>query len=169
MFTIRSEEHKDQNAIHEINRQAFETEAEANLVDALRGVEQAFISLVAEEDGKLIGHILFTPVFVGGGFDGTKYMGLAPVAVLPEYQNRGAGSQLVRAGLQACREIGTELVFVLGHPTYYPRFGFQPVAPLGLHYQDAQADPFFFVLELAPGALEGVSGTVSFHPLFDGV
>ena len=96
-------------------------------------------------------------------------MGLAPLAVLPEYQKQGVGSALVRAGLEVCRGIGAQLVFVLGHPDYYPRFGFQPVAPLGLHYQDERLDAYFFVVELSPGALEGVSGVVAYHPLFDGV
>jgi putative acetyltransferase len=125
--------------------------------------------LVAELDGRLVGHILFTPVSLIGTPSRIRFMGLAPVAVLPEFQNQGVGSALVRAGLEACLSSGTELVFVLGHPDYYPRFGFQPVAPLGLHYKDAQLDPYFFVLELAPGALDGVSGSVSYHPLFDGV
>jgi len=167
MLTIRSEKFEDHPAVYEINRRAFETDTEARLVEALRGVEQPLISLVAELDGRLAGHILFTPVSLNGVFSGSRVMGLAPVAVLPEFQNQVIGSALVRAGLEACQATGTELVFVLGHPDYYPRFGFQPVAPLGLHYKDAQLDPYFFVLELAPGALKGVSGSVSYHPLFE--
>jgi putative acetyltransferase len=169
MLTIRREKPEDHPAVYEINRQAFETDTEARLVDALRGVEQPSISLVAELDGKPVGHILFTPVSLFGTLSGAEVVGLAPMAVLPEFQNQGIGSALVRSGLEACRASGTCLVFVLGHPDYYPRFGFQPVAPLGLHYKDTQLDPYFFVLELVPGALEGASGTVEFHHLFDEV
>jgi len=167
MLIIRKESPEDYPVVYEINRGAFETETEARLVEALRGVEQPYISLVAAQDGKLCGHILFTPVSVNGIVDGTRVMGLAPVAVLPELQNQGVGSSLVRSGLEACRASGTELVFVLGHPDYYPRFGFQPVGSLGFHFKDPKLDPYFFVLELVPGALEGASGTVEYHPLFD--
>jgi len=169
MLIIRRESAEDHSAVYEINRCAFKTDTEAKLVDALRGVDLFSISLVAELSGRLVGHILFTPVSLNGTFSGARVMGLAPVAVLPKIKSQGIGSALVRAGLEACRSSGTQLVFVLGHPDYYPRFGFQPVAPLGLHYKDAQLDPYFFVLELAPGALDSASGSVSYHLLFDGV
>jgi putative acetyltransferase len=169
MLIIRRERPEDRPAVYEINRCAFETDTEARLVEALRGVGQISISLVDELDGRVVGHILFTHVSLNGTFSGARVMGLAPVAVLPEFQNQGIGSALVRSGLEACQSDGTELVFVLGHPDYNPRFGFQPVAPLGLHYKEAQLNPYFFVLELAPGALDGASGTVAYHPLFEEV
>jgi predicted N-acetyltransferase YhbS len=89
------------------------------------------------------------------------------MAVLPALQRRGIGSELVRAGLRECAAQGAALVFVLGHPEYYPRFGFVPAAPLGMHYQSETFDPAFFVLELEPKNLAGLQGWVRYHPAFD--
>ena len=127
------------------------------------------VSLVAVVEGRLAGHILFTPVQIEDSSkpDQQPAMGLAPMAVDPEFQRQGIGSQLVRAGLQACRDIGQAVVFVLGHPEYYPRFGFRPAAPLGLHYQDHSFDHAFMVAELEPEALQGRRGWVRYMPAFE--
>ena len=90
------------------------------------------------------------------------------MAVLPEFQSQGVGSRLVRAGLNACRELGYPVVFVLGHPDYYPRVGFESAAPRGFHYRDPSFDPYFFVAELAPGSLDGLSGWVKYLPPVEG-
>ena len=135
-------------------------------MNELRKVADPSVSLVAEMDSQVVGHILFTPVTVDGTSAGHKVMGLAPMAVLPNFQNQGIGSQLVKRGVDGCRELGTELIFVLGHANFYPRFGFEPVAPKGLHYVDPKLDPFFFVLELVPNALTEASGHVEYHPVF---
>lgn len=166
MTTIRLEQPTDHEAVFGVNSRAFDTDLEARLVDGLRVQARPYVALVAEADGQVVGHIAFTPVSVGERPATSRTLGLAPMAVLPEYQCRGIGSQLVRSGLDACRDVGAELVFVLGHPGYYPRFGFQPAAPHGLHYLDATHDPSFFVLELEPGALQLAAGLVSYHPLF---
>jgi putative acetyltransferase len=96
-------------------------------------------------------------------------MGLAPMAVRLEYQNQGTGSALVRSGLQACREVGAPAVFVLGHPGFYPRFGFIPASRFGLNCEYDVPDEAFMALELEPGALLGAEGVVKFHPDFQGV
>lgn len=161
---IREERPEDRPAVYKVNRSAFPTPAEADLVDALRPLADPLISLVAVVDGRVVGHILFTPVrVVGEGSEGTA-LGLAPMAVLPEFQSQGIGSRLVHAGLDACRKLGHPVVFVLGHPDYYPRFGFEPAAPRGFHYRDPNFDPYFFVAELTPGGLDGLSGRVEYLP-----
>jgi len=169
MLSIRPEQPEDHAAVFVVNERAFETSAEARLVDALRPVAQPLISLVAVLENQVVGHILFTPVTVEGDAGTPKAMALGPMAVLPEYQNQGIGSQLVRAGLEACRQIGERVVFVLGHAEYYPRFGFQPAAPKGLRYKHPDFDPYFMVAELSPGALQEMTGWVQYHPEFDNV
>jgi len=124
---IRREAAGDIPAIRRVNLAAFPTPGEADLVDALRDRADAFISLVAARNGDIVGHILFTPVTVERP-DGSSSPALAlgPMAVLPEHQRQGIGSQLVRDGLHHCAKRGHAVVFVLGHPEFYPRFGFTP-------------------------------------------
>ncbi len=148
-----------------VNAAAFDTEAEAELVDVVRATAEPLISLVATSCGTIAGHILFSPVTVEG--TERQAMGLGPMAVAPEHQRRGIGSRLVRAGLDACRAIGEQVVVVLGHAEYYPRFGFEPARARGLWYRGEQFDPHFFVAELEPGALDGWSGQVRYHPEFE--
>ena len=93
-------------------------------------------------------------------------MALAPMAVVPDRQRSGIGSSLVRAGLAACTQCGVEAVFVVGHPTYYPRFGFTRASTLGIACEFAVDDDAFMVVELVPGALRGTTGTVYFHEAF---
>ena len=166
---IRAETEEDVAAIHELNGQAFETDAEARLVDALRLAARPFVSWVAEREGEIVGHILFTRVTVETNPSGVATFGLGPMAVRPACQRQGVGSALVESGLHACREAGGEVVVVLGHPDYYPRFGFQPAAPRGLYYQSHDLDPYFMVRALTPGALEGLTGEVRYDPAFDSV
>ena len=151
-----------------MNAAAFPTDAEARLVDRLRDAGALRVSLVAERAGRVIGHVACSPVrivAVGGAEHGA--IGLAPMAVAPALQRTGVGGALVRAGLDACLAIGEPVVFVLGHPAYYPRFGFEPAAPRGLRYAGgASFDPAFFVRELASHASVGLTGTVHYHPAF---
>jgi len=165
--TIRSEEPRDHAAVRQINLRAFETNLEADLVDAVRPRAKPLVSLVAELDGAVVGHIFFTPVTVRDGKTTSRAIGLGPMAVLPELQRRGIGSRMVEAGLETCRELGEHVVVVLGHADYYPRFGFRPAAELGLHYRGPDFDPFFFVAELESGALEGTRGMVEYLPEFE--
>ena len=162
---IRNEIPGDRVAVHALNAAAFETAAEAGLVDALREQARPLVSLVADDGGAVIGHILFSPVALSG-HPGLALMGLAPMAVAAAHRNRGVGSALVREGLERCREIGCDAVVVLGHPAYYPRFGFVPAAGFGIGCEyDAPAEAFM-LLELRPGALAGAGGTVRYHAAF---
>ncbi len=159
-LTLRDEVDADVDAVQALVVAAFADEAEGVLVSALRG-EPDTISLVAERDG-VVGHILFSACEV----EGTPAMALAPVAVLPNQQQLGIGKALCRAGIQACRARGHKLIIVLGHPDYYPKFGFIPAQPLGIMSPWTVGDAYCMVLELVPGALQGVSGTVSYHAAF---
>ena len=163
---VRFEQPGDIEKIREVNLQAFETETEANLVDALRNTDVELISLVAEENGEVIGHILFSPVALAGDL---RIMGLAPMAVLPDRQSKGAGTKLVNAGLQACEDAGYEAVVVLGHAGYYPRFGFVPSVNFGIKSEYDVPPEVFMVKELRKGALKGAAGTVKYHPAFNQV
>ena len=162
---IRPEEPGDIPAIHQVNRQAFETAVEASLVDALRRQAQPLISLVAVVDDEVAGHILFSPVTLSTD-PGARIMGLAPMAVVPAKQRQGIGTALVRAGLEECRRLSFEAVIVLGHADYYPRFGFVPASRHGLTCEYDVPDEVFMVLELSPGTLEGRSGVIRYHAAF---
>jgi len=164
MAHIRHEQPADAKAIFAVHQAAFATDDEARLVDALRAAGHATISLVAELDGQVVGHVLFSPVSVAGAVEMTKGVGLAPVAVLPSHQRRGIGSALIRAGLAACREEGFGYVVLLGHPEYYPRFGFRRASDVGLD-NEYGADDAFMVLELMPGGLPP-AGLVQYGPEF---
>ena len=137
-------------------------------MEGLRAAGAAVISLVAEREGAVVGHVLFSPVTGEGEAQAWDALGLGPMAVAPVAQRRGIGSALVRAGLAACRAQGHLVVLVLGHPAYYPRFGFRPAATAGLRWEHGH-DEAFFVAELEPGALGGRSGVVRYRPEFDAV
>jgi putative acetyltransferase len=111
--------------IHLVNTLAFEGAAEATIINKLRRVCPIFVSLVAEVDEKVVGHILFTPAWLENSHIRVEGMALAPLAVLPEFQNRGIGGKLVQAGLHEIQKSNAPFVIVLGHPNYYPRFGFE--------------------------------------------
>ena len=165
---VRSEAPADQDAIRRVNRAAFATAAEAQLVDALRAQADPFFSLVAELDGEPVGHIAFSPVELDA-VRSLKLVGLGPMAVLPERQRQGIGSALVHAGCAQCREAGAVAVVVLGHPQFYPRFGFVPARRFGIDCEYEVPDEAFMLLELVPGALSGRSGRVRYHPAFASV
>jgi putative acetyltransferase len=166
---IRAERTGDIGDIRQVNRSAFETATEADLVDALREQARPIVSLVAEDDGAIVGHILFSPVTLSTDSD-LRIMGLAPMAVAPARQRQGVGSALARAGIAACRDLGFGAVIVLGHPEYYPRFGFVPASRFGLRSEYDVPDDVFMAMELNPGALQGRGpGTISYHPAFGNV
>lgn len=165
-MTIRPEAAADRQAIHHVNREAFGREDEARLVDALRD-SPAFVpdlSLVAEEGGEMVGHILFTRLTVADGGIARPALALAPMAVRPAFQNRGVGSALVRRGLADARERGHHVVIVVGHPHYYPRFGFVPARPRGIRPPFDVPDDAFLVVGLTDGALDGFTGDVQYPP-----
>ena len=161
---VRSERPADIPHVHALNVAAFDSPTEATLVDALR--EQAdVISIVAEQDGHIIGHILFSPVRLTGA-DDLRAVGLAPMAVALERQRTGIGSALVREGLAHCQRQGVGAVFVVGHPEYYPRFGFRPASGFGITCEFEVPDEVFMAMELAPGALKGRAGRLFYHEAF---
>jgi putative acetyltransferase len=146
---------------------AFGREGEAALVDQLRGAASMF-SFVAVESEQIVGHICFSPVAIIGECAGDLLvLGLAPVAVLPEYQRQGIGSLLIQHGLEECTRLGFKAVVVLGSPAYYPRFGFIPAKEKGLGCEYPVPDEAFMVSELESGALEGCVGTVKYRSEFN--
>ncbi len=149
MPTFRPELPMDIPAIAEVLTNSFPTAEEAELVKALRHNGHLAISLVVEEQGMIIGYIGFSPVTVDGIVGG---LGLAPVAVVPDFQSMGIGSMLVEEGLTLAKATGAGYVVVLGHSHYYPRFGFQAAKPLG-YSNEYDADESFMILELKPGGL----------------
>ena len=161
---IRKEKPKDISKIQQINFLAFKTDAEADLVDRLRKSAVPIISLVAEIDNEIVGHILFTPM-TSDKFD-IKIAGLAPMAVLPEYQNKGIGSALVEKGLEYCADEKYEAVAVLGHPNYYPKFGFIPSTRFDLISEYDVPKEVFMVKELVSNSLSKVSGVIKYHEEF---
>jgi putative acetyltransferase len=163
---VRPESRTDQSTVRLIHIVAFPSSSEALLVDDLRILSRSFISLVAEAGSSVVGHILFSPATLTG-HSNLNLMALAPMAVLPEWQRRGVGTQLVLEGLAACRERGVQACVVIGHPDYYSRFGFQPAANFGLSSGFDVSEEFFMAMELVPDALQGRGGQVRYHPLFE--
>jgi putative acetyltransferase len=167
MVMIRKESPEDYTAVRRVNELAFGQPDEAVIVDKLRGVVQPLISLVAVLEGKVVGHILFSPVSIEAEGSAFSAFGLGPMAVLPGFQRQGTGSQLVRRGLEECGRLGKNVVVVIGHPEFYPRFGFSSAKAKGLQYEYEVPDEAFMVAELTPGALRGRAGVVKFRPEFD--
>jgi putative acetyltransferase len=168
VVTIRAERAGDEAQVREVNQLAFGQPVEADLVDRLRRISEEAVSLVAVDDRAVVGHILFTPVEVDSNPRPIRGMGLAPMAVHPERQRDGIGSELVRQGLKLLGERGIPFVVVVGHPEYYPRFGFVPASSHGLRSQwDEVPDEAFMVLVLDAEAMRGVSGIAKYGPEFD--
>ncbi len=168
-MNIRKEKDSDKENIWKVNADAFETEAEANLVNALRDSGIPFISLVAEKDEEIVGHILFTPVELIGDDSGLKLMGLAPMAVLTKLQKKGIGSQLIKTGIKHCSTQDYDAVVVLGHPEYYPKFGFVPSIRYGIKSEYDVPDEAFMLLELKKDSLKDKNGVIKYHAAFGSV
>jgi putative acetyltransferase len=169
MLLIRPEQPADLTAIHHVVEQAFQqafgSMAEAKLVDTLRANGKAIVSLVAVENDQIVGHILFSEVTLGD----TTIIGLAPLAVLPSQQKQGIGALLTNAGIAACRSAGYTAMVVLGHPDYYPRFGFVPASQFGIKSEYDVSDETFMALELQTGALANCAGVAKYQPEFSEV
>jgi len=168
-MNIRVEKNSDRKKIWQLNVEAFGANAEANLVDALRISGIDYISLIAEEGGNIVGHILFTPVELTNNQSELKIMGLAPMAVAKYHRQQGIGSQLIKIGLERCVTQGYDAVVVLGHPDYYPKFGFTPSEKYGIKSEYDVPDDVFMILELKKGALNKKQGTIKYHEAFAGV
>jgi putative acetyltransferase len=162
---IREENNADQDAIRDVLKSAFPKDAEARLVDLLRHRRKASLALVAVADERIVGHILFSPVTVTRVPLGFRGLGLAPVAVRRDFQHRGIGSMLIREGLERCKQGGYDAVVVLGHPNYYPRFGFRTASAHGLG-NEYGVDDAFMVLGLRDGILDEINGLVRYAPEF---
>lgn len=162
---VRPEQPGDEDAIDQLLDAAFSpSKIESRLVRLLRQRGQLIGSLVATSQGRIVGHAAFSPVMLGGdAVDGGA--GLAPVAVLPEFQNRSIGSALCREGLQRMMDLGWRWIVVVGHPTYYPRFGFTKGSAFGLSNEYGVDDPFM-AIELVPGALKHRGGMVRYSETF---
>ena len=165
---IRPERREDQPAVFQVNQEAFGRPNEALLVDALRRSPTFLpeLSLVALDGSRVVGHILFTAVEVKGTTRSHPALALAPMAVLPAFQRRGIGSSLLRRGLDDARALGHAVVIVVGHPAFYPRFGFVPAKPLDIRAPFEVSSAAFMALELRPDALRGVRGEVRYPPEF---
>lgn len=171
-MNIRPETPTDISAIETVNKRAFrDRQEEAGLVAAIRNSDSFLsdLSLVAELDGKVVGHIMFSTIKIETAGRDIPAVALAPMAVLPEFQGQGIGSALVRAGLRAARESGHAIVIVLGHPAYYPRFGFTAEQARPLECPYGEVGDAWMALELIPGALDGVRGKVVYPSFFEGV
>ena len=170
MMLIRKEAGDDRAAIVEVNRLAFARDHEARLVDRLRESSNGhYFSLVAEVNGRVVGHVVFSPITIVGPNGETPAIALAPLAVHPQHQYRGVGTALVRDGLDACRRAGHRLIIVLGHPDYYGRFGFASATDRGVHPPFEVQPGALMALELVPDALADVSGVIYYPPAFDEV
>ena len=161
----RPEKLEDVAEIHAVNQAAFPTEAEANLVDALRDSGRLLISLVAEDGGQIIGHIGFSPVTMSLATGISSGIGLAPLAVVPARQRQGIGSQLIHKGLDACRKAGFAYAVVLGDPGYYNRFGFVRASDYGLGNEYGVIDEFM-VLAIQPNGIPTNRGVVRYASEF---
>ncbi|MFC1938089.1 GNAT family N-acetyltransferase [Chloroflexota bacterium] len=166
MLAIRLETPEDVDSIRYVNKQAFGQNEEAELVEKLRNRAALILSLVAVQNNAVVGHIAFSQVVIESENSSFEAIALTPMSVLPAYQSKGIGSQLVRAGLEECRRLGHEIVVILGHPDYYPRFGFIPAKTRGIDCEFEAPDEAWMVLELREGALAGRGGIVQFQPEF---
>ena len=166
-MTVRyenSESSEERRVIRSINEAAFHGPEEADLVDKLRIGGDLFISLVAEIDERIAGHIVFSRMWIESSGSLIPAVALAPVAVLPEYQRQGIGGKLIRHGLELLSGQGEKIVIVVGHADYYPRFGFSSEKAQSLE-SPFPADAFM-AMELAPGALDGIRGKVKYPTAF---
>jgi putative acetyltransferase len=164
-ISIRPEKATDTEAIRQVHRQAFGRAEEAQLVDNLREADLIKASLVALENDKIVGHILFSDFPIQTEKQTVNALALAPMGVLPDYQGKRIGSKLVKEGLDVCRQKGHHIVIVLGYPEFYGKFGFS--AELTKSLDAPFAGESFMAVELTPGAMTGIKGSVKYPKPFD--
>lgn len=170
---IRQEEPADIQRITAIEEDAFQRPDEAALVVRLRDADAIWLSQVALLDGNIVGHALYSlAAIICDGAAVREYPALGPIAVARAYQKQGIGGALIRAGLQAAKDADYGLMFLIGHPAYYPRFGFQPALPLGFtsdYVKDSQRHEHFMVAVLDESLPGNLRGHLRFHSAFDGM
>jgi len=166
MIKIREEHKQDIQAIREVNIRAFGQTQEADVVDKLRQNCNNLLSLVAVMQNQVVGHILFSPVTLESGERTTEGMGLAPMAVLPEHQRQGIGSELIRAGIAGLKRRRWPFVIVLGHAEYYPRFGFESASRYEIRSEWEVPNDAFMILVLNKSKMQGMSGLAKYRPEF---
>ncbi len=165
---IRPEQPDDINDIRDINKKAFGQAQEANIVDNIRRNCDDILSLVAIDKDKLVGHILFSPVTIEDDKKKVIGMGLAPMAVLPEFQRQGIGSQLINRGIEELRKTKCPFIIVLGHEDYYPGFGFEPASRFGIKCQwEGIPDNAFMILWLDKSVMNQTSGVAKYRSEFN--
>lgn len=167
MSLIRDEGPADAEAVHALLFAAFGREAEARLVERLRASGKTACALVAEEKGRVLGHMVFSRIAIESGNGAIPVLALAPLAVLPAFQRLGIGSALVSAGLERCRMEGHARVLVVGEHLYYGRFGFVPASKFGLKCPFPLPEETFMAIELEPAAFAQASGVVRYGHEFD--
>jgi len=167
-ITIKEEQASDYQRVYEVNRLAFQQEDESRLIEKIRAGQNYVprLSLVAEIDDKIVGHILFSKLKIISDDLTYESLALAPMAVIPGYQKMRIGSRLVEDGLKRAEELGFKSVIVLGHPEYYPRFGFSKASKWGIKCPFEVPDEAFMAIELNDRALDGKSGIVSYPDEF---
>jgi putative acetyltransferase len=166
--TIRQEKSIDFAEIKKVNDLAFGQTNEGELVEKLRENPnyKKQLSLVAEIEGNVVGHILFFPIWIINGQTKHQSLALAPMSVLPKYQKKGIGCQLVSRGLEEAKELGFKSVIVLGHPEYYPKFGFSLASQWDIKAPFDVSDKAFMSIELVEGGLDRISGVVEYPKEF---
>jgi putative acetyltransferase len=165
VLAIRQEHSEDIAAIRGVNNSAFGREQEGTLVDTLRSNAAAMLSLVATDNGRVVGHILYSPASVGS----VAGAALAPMAVLPDYQRQGIGSELVRAGIQRLTNAGCPFIPVFGHVDFYSRFGFRPASTHGIRCDRDVPDEVFMLLVLDEQKMQSVAGLAKYGDEFSSV
>ena len=165
--TIRKEEEKDYKKVYEVNCLAFQQEDESKLIEKIRKGKNFIpeLSLVAEIDDEIIGHILFSKIKIVGDFVFDS-LTLAPMAVIPEFQKQGIGSKLIKKGIEKAKELNFDSIIVLGHKEYYPKFGFQKASKWNIKCPFEVPEEAFMAIELTEKAFEGKAGTVRYPDEF---
>lgn len=170
LIKIRKENSGDYSSVKELNDLAFGGTEESELIDKLRRNGEKLLALVAVDEGKRVGHILFTLVIIDTNKDPVQGMGLAPMAVLPKYQNNGIGSLLVKKGIDLLKDKNCPFVIVLGHSEYYPRFGFEKATLHNIKCQwNNVPEEAFMILILDEKKMSGVSGVARYRDEFNEV
>jgi putative acetyltransferase len=167
--SITPETEGDFDGITRLHNLAFNQTEEGELVERLRKTSNfiSVLSLVAKIEGSVVGHILFYPIRIKTGAGECNSLALAPMSIHPDYQKKGIGSSLLRTGLATAKRLGFRSVIVLGHSTYYPRFGFKPANRWGIGSPFEVPDDVFFAIELVKNGLKDCGGTVEYPKEFN--